>query len=75
MKTPINEAIEYLRKFNLLSAAEIIEVKFLDIEKQSLKAAFNAGKLYAAENDVEYYGGKENINPDFEEYFNKMYKK
>lgn len=53
MKTTMQDAIEYLRKFNLLSAAIILEERFLNKEKADLQKAYSAG-YEAGKSDCEH---------------------
>ena len=41
--TTMQEAIEYLRSFNLLAAATILEDRFLNKEKVELQKVYSAG--------------------------------
>lgn len=61
MKTPMQEAIEYLRAYNLLSAAAILEDKFLEKEEKHIVIAYNA----CAKNIQDSKG---------QDYYNKTYK-
>ena len=44
MKTAMQEAIDYLREFNLEASAIILEDKFLEKEKEQIKEAFSDGQ-------------------------------
>lgn len=52
MKSAMQEAIEYLRELNLLSAAIILEDKFLIKEKQQLIKNYSYGYV-AGKSDCE----------------------
>jgi len=43
-QTALMQAIDYLRKHNLLSAAVMLEDRFLAIEKQQIVEAYEKGK-------------------------------
>lgn len=44
MKTSMQEAIDYLREFNLEASAIILEDKFLEKEKEQIQKAFSDGQ-------------------------------
>lgn len=44
MKTAMQEAIDYLREFNLEASAIILEDKFLEKEKEQIQKAFSDGQ-------------------------------
>jgi len=68
MKTAMQNAIEYLRKYNLLSAAAILEDKFIDSERQMIIDTYTTGKQHEA------CGTTEEINKTGEQYYNETYK-
>jgi len=43
MKTAMQQAIEYLKSFNLVSSANILEDKFLEKEREQIIAAHEQG--------------------------------
>lgn len=59
MKTSMQEAIDYLREFNLEASAIILEDKFLEKEKEQIVQAFKTGY-----NVTEY---------DADDYFDLLY--
>ena len=59
MKTAMQEAIDYLREFNLEASAIILEDKFLEKEKEQIVQAFKTGY-----NVTEY---------DADDYFDLLY--
>lgn len=63
-QTAMQEAIEYLKLFNLEASAIILEDKFLEKEKgQIINACIKFGNLNGVDID------------DYEEYYNETYKK
>jgi hypothetical protein len=60
MKTAMQEAIEYLKSFNLEASAIILEDKFLEIEKKQHETTFHRGINIGAFNpDMDIEGRNE----------------
>ncbi len=55
MKTAMQEAIDYLREFNLEASAIILEDKFLEKEKEQIIDAFEQGIEFAFPTNGSYY--------------------
>ena len=67
-QTAMQEAIEYLKSFNLEASAMILEDKFLEKEKEQI---INFGNDLLAQNDRSYIGF-----PDLaKQYYNETYNK
>jgi hypothetical protein len=67
-QTAMQEAIEYLKSFNLEASAIILEDKFLEKEKEQI---INFGNDLLSQNDRSYIGF-----PDLaEQYYNETYNK
>ena len=67
-QTAMQEAIEYLKSFNLEASAIILEDKFLEKEKEQI---INFGNDLLAQNDRSYIGF-----PDLaKQYYNETYNK
>lgn len=62
----MQEAIEYLRKYNLLSAATILEDAFIEKEKQQIIKAHNHGYNNCEDGLVRWIA---------EDYYNETYGK
>lgn len=67
-KTAMQEAIEYLKSFNLEASAIILEDKFLEKEKEQI---IDAANDVLAQQDSTFYG-----TPNLgEQYYNETYNK
>lgn len=67
-QTAMQEAIEYLKSFNLEASAIILEDKFLEKEKEKI---IDAANDVLAQQDSTYYG-----TPNLgEQYYNETYNK
>ena len=69
-QTAMQEAIEYLKSFNLEASAIILEVKFLEKEKEHIAKAWDAGNHQVFNYNIlyEYFDNGE-------EYYEENYKK
>jgi len=70
MKTAMQEAIEYLKSFNLEASAIILEDKFLEIEKKQHETTFYRGINIGAFNpELDIEGRKESAKHYYESTF------
>ena len=70
MKTAMQEAIEYLKSFNLEASAIILEDKFLEIEKKQHETTFHRGINIGALNpELDIEGRKEASKHYYESTF------
>lgn len=58
----MQEAIEYLRKYNLLSAAAILEDKFLLKERKQIIDSFNQDLYGGLSGHIKYEDGEQYYN-------------
>ena len=73
MKTAMQEAIEYLKSFNLEASAIILEDKFLEIEKKQHETTFHRGINIGALNpELDIEGRKESAKHYYETTFDKV---
>ena len=73
MKTAMQEAIDYLREFNLEASAIILEDKFLEKEKEQIVDAYRIASINNAPNE-----DMQNIKPEYwqvnaEMWYDKIY--
>jgi hypothetical protein len=70
METAMQQAIEYLKSFNLEASAIILEDKFLEIEKKQHETTFHRGINIGALNpDMDIEGRKEASKHYYESAF------
>jgi len=70
METAMQQAIEYLKLFNLEASAIILEDKFLEIEKKQHETTFHRGINIGALNpDMDIEGRKEASKHYYESAF------
>ena len=73
MKTAMQEAIEYLKSFNLEASAIILEDKFLEMEKKQHETTFHRGINIGALNpELDIEGRKESAKHYYETTFDKV---
>lgn len=73
-KTAMQEAIEYLKLFNLEASAIILEDRFLEKEKEQISKAWDAGKhqyFSMGIPEIEFNNGDEYYNINYNETYSK----
>lgn len=73
-QTAMQEAIEYLKLFNLEASAIILEDRFLEKEKEQISKAWDAGKhqyFSMGIPEIEFNNGDEYYNINYNETYNK----
>jgi len=73
-QTAMQQAIEYLKSLNMEAFATILEVKFLEKEKEHIAKAWDAGYygyFSLGIREIEFNNGEEYYNINYNETYNK----
>ena len=73
-QTAMQQAIDYLKSFNLEASAIILEDKFLEKEKEHIAKAWDAGKhqyFSFGIPEIEFNNGEEYYDINYNETYNK----
>jgi hypothetical protein len=73
-QTAMQEAIDYLKSLNMEAFATILEVKFLEKEKEHISKAWDAGYygyFSLGIREIEFNNGEEYYNINYNETYNK----